>query len=118
MNFQLMPSDDHRRNLEEKAIKTLKDHFIGIMCGTAVALPVQIWWQAITQAQQELLLLRKSNVNTKVSEYSQVYGPHDHNAVPFFPIVMETLVHDNPKRMGMFAENCSNGYVLGTDFDH
>ena len=64
------------------------------------------------------MLFRKSNIKPKVSEYAQVYGPYDHNAVPFFPIGMETLVHDKPKRMGVFADNCSKGYVLGTDFDH
>ena len=28
------------------------------------------------------------------------------------------LVHDKPKRRGPFAEHCSKGYVLGTDFLH
>ena len=31
MTFQIVPPDDHRRNLVEKAIQTCKDHFIGIM---------------------------------------------------------------------------------------
>ena len=28
MTYQLVPPDDHRRNLSEKAIQTWKDHFI------------------------------------------------------------------------------------------
>ena len=34
MTFQLAPLDDHQHNLEEKAIRTWKDHFIGVMSGT------------------------------------------------------------------------------------
>ena len=31
---------------------------------------------------------------------------------------METLVHNKPKIRGTFAEHCSNGFVLGTAFEH
>ena len=64
------------------------------------------------------MLLRKSHVNPKVSVYAQVYRPHDYNAAPFVPIVMETLVYDNPKCRGTFADHFSRGYVLGTTFEH
>ena len=103
MTFQLVPPDDHRCNLVEKAIQAWKDHFIGVMIGTAAAFPVHIWFQSIPQAERQLFILRQSNVNPKVSSYYQLYGPHDYNAVPFVPIGMETLVHDKPNRRGKFA---------------
>ena len=88
------------------------------MSGTAVAFPIHIWFQAMPQAERQLFLLRQSNVNPNVSAYSQLYGPHDYNAVPFMPIGMETLVHDKPKRTGNFSERCIKVYVLGTVFEH
>ena len=113
-----MPPDDHRRNLAEKAIQTQKDNFIGVMIGTASTFPVHLWCQEILQAEQQLLLLRKSHVHPKVSAYAQVYRPHNYNVAPFVTIGMETLVHEKLKRRGTFAENCRKGYVLGTDFEH
>ena len=56
-------------------------------------------------------------MNAKVSAYAHVYGPHFY-AATFVPIVMETLVHDKPKRRRTFAENFSKGYILGTDFEN
>ena len=100
MTFQNVPLDDNHRNLADKAIQTWKDHFIGVMSGTAEAFPAHLWCQKISQAEQQVFLFRKSNINTKVSAYSQVYGTHDYNASPFVTIGMETLVHDKLKRRG------------------
>ena len=35
--LQLVPPDDHRQNLAEKAIQIWKHHFIGVISGTAAA---------------------------------------------------------------------------------
>ena len=57
-------------------------------------------------------------MNPKISAYAHVYGPHDYNVAPFVPIGMETLVHDKPKRRGIFAEHYIKGLVLGKVFEH
>ena len=80
MTYQLFHPDDHRRNLEEKAFQTWKYHFIGVVSGTAEIFPTHLWCQAISQAERQLLLLLKSNMNPKISSYAHVYGPHDYNA--------------------------------------
>ena len=56
--FQLVPSDDHRRNLAKKAIQTWKDHFIDILSGTAASFPEHLWCQIIPQAKRQVLHLR------------------------------------------------------------
>ena len=118
MTYQLVPPDDHRRNVAEKAIQTWKDHFVGVLSGTADTFPLHLWCQAIPQMERQLLLLRQSNSNPKISAYAQVYGQHDYDAAPFVPIGMETLVHEKPHRRRSFAEHCKKGYVLGTSFEH
>ena len=55
-------------------------------------------------------------MNPKIYAYAYVYSPHNYNAVTFVPIGIETLVHDKPKIRGTFAEHCSKGFVLGTEF--
>ena len=77
-----------------------------------------MWCQTIPQVERQLLLLRQSDVNPKISAYAHVYGPHNYDATPFVPIGMESLVHDKPRRRKTFAEHCRKGYVLGTSFEH
>ena len=118
MTYQLVPPDNHRHNLAEKSIQKWKDHFIGVMSGTTEIFPAHLWCQSIPQVEQQLLLLRQSNVNPNISAYAHVYGPHNYNASPFGPTGMDTIVHDKPKRRGTFAEHCRKVFVLGTAFEH
>ena len=58
MTFQLVSPDNHRRNLAERAIQTWKDHFVGVLSGTASTFPLHLWCQIIHQAERQLLLLQ------------------------------------------------------------
>ena len=118
MTYQLVPQGDHRHNVAEKAIQTWKDHFVGVLSGTADTFLLHLWCQAIPQMERQLLLLWQSNSNPKISAYAQVYGQNDYDAAPFVLIGMETLVHEKPHHRRSFAEHCKKGYILGTSFEH
>ena len=112
MSYQLVPPDDHRRNITERAIQTRKNHFVGVLSGAAATFPLHLWCQSIPQAERQLMLLSMSNVNPKISSYAHVYGQHGYIAEPFVPIGMESLVHNKPNRRKTFASHCRNVYVL------
>ena len=101
----------------EKSIKTWRDNLIGVMSCTEADLLAHLWCQAILQVERQLMLLLQSNVEPNISAFSHVYRPHNYNEAPFVTIGMEALVHNKPNRRGKFAELCSKGYVLGTDFE-
>ena len=56
MIYQLIPPDDHRRNISKKSIQTWKDYFVGVMSGMATTFPLNLWCQAIPRAEQQILL--------------------------------------------------------------
>ena len=118
MTYQLVPPDDHWRNIAERAIQTWKNHFVSVLSCAASTFPLHLWCRVIPQPERQLLLLSHSNVNTHISSYAHVYGQHDYSAEAFVPIGMESLVHDNPQRRRTFAEHCKKGFVLGTSFEH
>ena len=119
MTYELVPPDEHRRNIAEKAIQTFKDHFIGVLSGCAKTMPMHLWCQLLPQVERQLLLLRQSRVNPGMSAYAHVYqGQHDYNKHPFVPIGMEAMVHEKPHKRRTFAQHCKKGYVLGTSFEH
>ena len=43
VDFQLTPTHSHRRNAAERAIRTFKNHFIAILCGTDPDFPLILW---------------------------------------------------------------------------
>eukprot|EP00804_Cyclotella_cryptica_P009653 CCRYP_011198-RA/>CCRYP_011198-RA protein AED:0.33 eAED:0.33 QI:0/0/0/1/1/1/2/0/430 len=118
ISYQLVPPDDHRRNIAEKAIQTWKDHFIAVLSGTADKFPLHLWCQLIPHMERQLNLLRQSNANSRISAYAHLYGPHGYNASPFVPLGMEALVHDKPHQRKTYAQHCSKGWVIGTSTEH
>jgi len=87
LTYQLVPPNDHRRNVAKKAIQTWKDHIIAVLSGTADKFPLHLWCQLIPHMEQQLNLLRQSNANPKISTYAHLYGPHDYNALPVFAML-------------------------------
>eukprot|EP00804_Cyclotella_cryptica_P019412 CCRYP_006613-RA/>CCRYP_006613-RA protein AED:0.27 eAED:0.27 QI:0/-1/0/1/-1/1/1/0/573 len=112
MTYQLVPPDDHRRNIAEKSIQTWKDHFIAFISGTDTKFPLHLWCQLLPQME------RQSNACPHISSHTHLYGHHDYNAHPFVPLGMEALVHDKPHSCKSFAQHCTKGYVIGTSHEH
>ena len=52
MTYQLVPPDDHRRNISEQAIQTWKNHFVSVLSGAASTFPLHLWCRVIPQAER------------------------------------------------------------------
>jgi hypothetical protein len=105
--------------MAKKSIQTFKDHFIGILSGCAKTMPMHLWCQLLPQVEQQILLLRQSQVNSGMLAYAHVYqGQHNYSKHPFVPIGMESLVHVKPHKRRTYAQHCKNVFVIGTMFKH
>ena len=99
MTYKIVPPDNHQQNLAKKSIQTFKDHFIGVLSGCAMSMPMHLWCQSLMQVEWHLPLLRQSRVNPGMSAYAHVYQCHnDYSKHPFVPIGMESLVHVKPHK--------------------
>ena len=99
MSYQLVPPNDHRRNVAEKAIQVFKDHFISVLCGTAENFPMQLWDQLLPHAELQFSLLRKSRVDSTKSAFEVLYSKkHDYNANPWAPLGCAVQVHVTTNR--------------------
>jgi hypothetical protein len=49
MMYELIPPEDHQRNLAKKFIGNFKDHFIGVLSGCAKSMPMHLWCQLLPQ---------------------------------------------------------------------
>ena len=118
MTYQLVPPNDHRRNVAEKAIQTFKDHFVAVLCGTDPDFPLQLWCQVLRHAENQLNLLRKSRLDPTKSAFETMYGPHDYDAHPFAILGCEVELHVMPKNRRTWEAHTKTGYYLGAAWDH
>mgnify|MGYP003846118773 CR=1 FL=1 len=84
--IQLVPPNNHRRNLAERAIQTFKNHFKAILAGVDDNFPMHLWDRLLPQTILTLNLLRQAHVTPTVSAYHYVHGPFDYNKMPLAPL--------------------------------
>jgi len=65
MIHDLVPPDNHRSNLAERAIQPFKHHFISILRGVDNKFPLSLWCALLEQTELTVNLLRQSNVVPK-----------------------------------------------------
>jgi hypothetical protein len=118
MDFQIVPPGNHRSNTAERAIRTIKDHLISVLCGTDDNFPAKLWDKLMPQVELTINLLRQSCINPKHSAYSQVHGPFDFNRTPIAPMGYRVLVHVKPENRGTWDPRAEDGYYIGPALNH
>lgn len=118
LNFQLVPPGVHRRNAAERAIRTFKDHFIAILCGTDANFPMHLWDKLLEQAIITLNLLRTSRINPKHSAYSQLNGPFLFTYTPIAPLGSKVMAHVKVQNRKTWDPRAEEGYYIGPAMNH
>ena len=54
MTYELVPPDDHCRNIAERAIQTAKSHIISVLCGCDPNFPRHLWDLLLPQMEIQL----------------------------------------------------------------
>jgi hypothetical protein len=116
--IQLVPPNNHRRNLAERAIQTFKSHFIAIIAGVDDSFPMRLWDKLLPQTILTLNLLRQSNAVPSVSAYQYVRGTFDYNKTPLGPMGSAVQMHESRDIRGTWAERSIDGWYLGTSLEH
>ncbi len=116
--IQLVPPDNHRRNLAERAIPTFKCHFKAILAGVDDSFPMRLWDKLLPQTILTLNLLRQSNVAPMVSAYQYVHGNFDYNKTPLAPLGCAVQLYESNSRQGTWAEHSTDGWYIGTSMEH
>jgi hypothetical protein len=110
--IQLVPPDNHNRNLAERAIQTFKNYFKSVIVGVDDNFPMRLWDRLLPQMVLTLNLLCQSNVAPTVSAYQYVHGAFDYNRMPLAPMGCAVQVHESNERRGTWAANAIDGWYL------
>jgi hypothetical protein len=115
---QLVPPDNHRRNLAERAIQTFKNHFKSVLAGVDDSFPMRLWDRLLPQTILTLNLLRQSNAVPTISAWQYVHGNFDYNKMPLAPMGCAVQIHQGSERRASWAANAIDGWYLQTSPDH
>jgi hypothetical protein len=103
ITFQLVPPYSHRRNAEERKIRSFKDHLIAGLCSTEKSFPMHLWDRLLPQSVITLNMLRTSRINPKLSASTHIDGQYDYNRSPMAPPGTGIIAHETPSRRRTWA---------------
>ena len=118
MTLQLVPPNQHRAKLAERAIQTWKCHFISGLSRASTHFPIRLWATLVEQANITLNLLHTSNIEPKHSAYSQCFGSFNYNSTPLAPPGTCVMVHEKPTIRASWGVHAKEGFYTGPAMKH
>ena len=113
IDYQLVPPHVHQHNSMEHAICTFKNHFIAGLCSVDQDFPIHLWDCLLPQALLTLNLLCGSQINLKLSAYTQIHGTFNHNRTPLAPTRICIMVHQKLSNRLSWGMHAIDGWYIG-----
>ena len=88
----MVPPYINSRNIAERAIRTLKSHFLSTLAGIAPTLPKNLWDLLLPQTEITLNILRKSTLNPKILAWEYFQGPFDYKSTPLGTLGVPVII--------------------------
>ena len=118
MTYQLVPPDDHRRNITERAIQTAKSHIVSVLCDVDPNFLMHSWDLLILQVEIQLNLQQQSRTIPKVLAYAHYYGPFDYNAHPLSPLGSAVEYYVMLATRASWGMRSVSGWYIGVSLEY
>ena len=92
-NYQFVPSNTHRSNAAERAIRIFKALFISILAGIVPDFLQNLWDLLLPQTEVTLNLLRQATLDPSRSARAYFHGPLNYDATPLGPLGCYIIDH-------------------------
>jgi hypothetical protein len=116
--YQLVPPHWHRRNATERAIRTLKEHFVTGLSSVDPSFPMHLWDRLLPKSEITLNLLRTSRLHPQISAAAHYHGLVDYNKTAFAPPGCKIIAHEKPGKRRTWAPHGRHGYSLSPAMHH
>jgi hypothetical protein len=115
---RLVPPGNHRANIAEREMRTIKNQLISIVASCDPQFPARAIPLLFQQAEMTLNMLRQSRVTPAISAYEQLHGPYDFNRTPMAPPGTRAVILDDPSVRASFAPHGTDAFYIGPAMDH
>jgi hypothetical protein len=102
----------HRRNAAERAIQTVKEHFVAGLSSVDPTFPLHVWDILLPQAEITLNLLQTSRLHPQLSAAAHFHGLVDYNKTSFAPPGCKIIAQEKPAKRRTWAPHGQPGYFL------
>jgi hypothetical protein len=113
IKFKLVTPHIHSQKASERAIQTLKNHFVAMLSSTDTQFPIHLWDRLIPHAVITLNLLRQSRINPNLLAHAQLHGIFDYNKTPLAPPGTKVIIHKKPDHRGSWSPHGLKGWYVG-----
>ena len=96
IKYQLVPNNNHKTNLSERAIQKFKGHFKAGLGSLDPYFPKSGWDKQVEQGELTLNILRASRLNPKLLTFTYLFGKFYYSATLLSPFGTKILVHPKP----------------------
>jgi hypothetical protein len=97
-NISWFPHHCYRRNADERAIRTFKEHFVAGLSSVDPTFPLHLCDRILPQAEITLNLLRTSRLHPQLSAADHFHGLVDYNKTSFAPPGCKSIAHEKPAK--------------------
>ena len=118
VQFQLVPTNTHRRNAAEQATQTFKAHFLAILSGVAPYFPRHLWDLILLQTKMKLNLLRQATANLAIYVWEYFISKFNYNATPLGPLGISIIVHTKTGRQQSWNFQGKYVWIIGALMTH
>jgi hypothetical protein len=118
MEYQLVPPHSHHRNVAERAIRTIKEHFVAGISSVDPTSILHLWDRLLHQAEIKLNLLRTSRLQPELSSAAHFHGLVDYNKTALSHPGCKIIAHEKPGKQRTWAHHGQHGYFLGPAMHH
>ena len=107
--IKFVEADNHSVNASERAMQTIKNHFLAGLATVAKEFPIQLWCELLMQCQLTINLLHTSRLDPTKSAFEILEGKFDYNRTPICSPDINVLVHVDPKNRATCAPHALDG---------
>ena len=112
-SYQLVPPNVHRINVAERAIRTVKAHFLEILAGVDSYFPKYMWDNLLVQTELTINLLRQATLNPRMSAWEYYNGAFDYTATPLGTIGCKIMIHTTSNKRKSWDQRGREGFSVG-----
>jgi hypothetical protein len=109
LEYQIVPPHCHRRNAAERAIRTLKEHFVALLASAYPYLPLYLCDSLLLQVEMILNLLRTSRQHPQLFAAAHFHGMIDYNKTAFALPGCNIIAHEKYSQRRTWAPQVQHG---------
>ena len=117
-SYQLVPPNVHRRYVAERAIRTIKVHFLEILAGMDPDFPKYMWYNLLVQTKLTINLLVQATLNPRMSAWEYYNREFEYTATPLGPIGCKIIIHTTSNKRKYWDQNGREGFSVGPALQH